>query len=124
MTSSATERASPYGRRLCWGFLTIVLAVLVAYVTSYCVISHRGVKDAAAEGRPAFFYVSSDQYYSSPTGRELHFRLLLLYAPLNWIDRTIFGGVPAARGGIRKLTACSQPYDPTVAQKGIRQNLI
>ncbi len=58
--------------------------------------------EAATEGRPAFYYVRSDEYYS-PVGRELHFRLLWLYAPLNWIDTTFFGGMPAARGGIHRL---------------------
>ena len=104
MTSSTTETASPHGRRLRWGFLAIILAILIAYVISYCMISHRGVKEAVAEGRPAFYYVSSDEYCHSATGRKMHFRLSRLYAPLNWIDTTFLGGMPVVRGGIRKLT--------------------
>jgi len=102
---STTETSHLYGRWLLrWGILALVAMPLIAYIASYYLLSRRGVAEAAAQGMPGFYYVSLDRYYHSPTGREVHHRLLLLYAPLNWIDTTLFGGLPAARGGVEKLT--------------------
>lgn len=108
MMNSIIVSAHPHRRRWLWGLLAATLTVLIAYVTSYCVVRHRGLQEATAEGRPAFFYVSRDQYYHSATGRATHFRLLFIYAPLNWIDTTFLGGLPASRGGVEKLTGCKQ----------------
>ena len=87
------------------GLWSVIFLALIAYIVSYYVISRRGMAEASANNSNLFFYVSWKEYSSDdPNGRRTHARLLCLYAPLNWIDVKFFGGMPAARGGIWKLS--------------------
>ena len=73
----------------------VVLAfsiALVLYVGSYYYLSRKGMREAAAmhmEG--CFFYTRLDEI---PDKKNLavHFFCVPLFAPINWIDRTFFGG--------------------------------
>lgn len=74
------------------------LAVLLAaYVGSYYHLSRRGMREAREYNMQGFLYVPADEVFKT---RDLsgHYRRARLYAPLNWLDRTLFGGPGPVRG--------------------------
>lgn len=87
----------------------LIFSVLASYVGSYYRLSRRGMAEAAAvleaEG---FFYVPLDELFAS---RDLtrHSWLTTLYAPLNWIDRKLFGGDGPAGGIMFHLSYSIHP---------------
>ena len=68
--------------------LFIVLPLLIAYVGSYAYLSRRGVQEVETWGFRFFFYVPLDD----PDLRKNDLTKQDLYAPLNWIDRTLLNG--------------------------------
>jgi hypothetical protein len=78
-----------------------VLALTLAYAGSYCELRRRGMRDEFYQYGTGFTYVPFKECMSNDrtaSGRAIarHYRLLTWYAPLNWIDRRIFGGPPPA----------------------------
>jgi hypothetical protein len=71
--------------------LIVALAALVfSYVGSYYRLSRRGMREAALCNMPGFCYVP---YLEAPECENVsrHYALVIWYAPLNWLDRTLLG---------------------------------
>jgi hypothetical protein len=71
--------------------LRVVLAAFVlAYLGSYYRLSRRGLREAAEYGLAGFLYVP---YQEAAEHEDLsrHYVLMTWYAPLNWLDRSLFG---------------------------------
>jgi hypothetical protein len=76
----------------------IVVAVssfVLAYVGSYYRLSRRGMLEATEYGVPGFLYVPIEEA-SASEDLSRHYAFAMAYAPLNWIDRNIFGAPPPA----------------------------
>jgi hypothetical protein len=71
--------------------------LLVPYVGSYYHLSRRGMREAKAYNMQGFLYVPANEVFET---RDLsgHYRRMRLYSPLNWLDRTLFGGHGPVRG--------------------------
>jgi len=81
--------------RLRWGrilALFVVLPLLIAYVGSYTYLSRRGMREAETWGFKFFFYIPLDDPDVVKNELIKQSRLVTFYAPLNWIDRTLFNG--------------------------------
>jgi hypothetical protein len=88
---SAPEVGTPRASR--WpGLLALaaVLALFDGYVGSYYHLSRRGMREAKVYGMKGFLYVPAQQPFAE---RDLsrHDTLARLYAPLNLVDRALFG---------------------------------
>lgn len=66
-------------------------ALLFAYVESYRRLSRRGVREAADYGIAGFLYVPCADA-AADKNLDRHYALTLFYAPLNAVDRALFGG--------------------------------
>ena len=78
--------------RLWLSLLTLVVALLlVLYVGSYYNLSRRGMQEARAYHMHGFLYVPADEVFATRDLSQHYFRVRL-YAPLNWLDQTLFGG--------------------------------
>jgi hypothetical protein len=73
------------------GFI-VLLPLLVAYVGSYVHLSRRGMREAQMSGLKFYFYVPLEEVAASRGNVPRHYRLVEVYRPINWIDRTFFGG--------------------------------
>jgi hypothetical protein len=76
------------------------LALLLgAYVGSYYHLSRRGMREAKEYNMKGFLYAPANEVFET---RDLsgHYFRMRLYAPLNWLDRTLFGG----HGPVRHIT--------------------
>jgi hypothetical protein len=85
-------------RRRLWLLLVLIVTFLfVPYVGSYYHLSRRGMEEAKAYHMKGFLYVPADEAF---TRRDLsqHYFLMRLYAPLNWLDQTLFGSDGPVRG--------------------------
>ena len=70
----------------------VALAALVfSYAASYYHLSRRGMDEAAQCGMPGFLYVTLDQARESEAV-SCHYALMVWYAPINWLDRTLLKG--------------------------------
>jgi len=81
-----------------WLLLTLAVAcLLVLYVCSYYHLSRRGMHEARAYHMHGFLYVSAAEVFAT---RDLsqHYSRVRFYAPLNWLDQTLFGGDGPVRG--------------------------
>lgn len=68
----------------------LVLALfLFAYVTSYLVLSHRGRVEATLLGIEGFYYLPLQDSRAFEIGNT---SLVILYLPINAVDRFVFGG--------------------------------
>jgi hypothetical protein len=65
--------------------------LLVPYVGSYYHLSRRGMREAKEYNMKGFLYVPANEVFETGDLSEHDFRMRL-YAPLNWLDRTLFGG--------------------------------
>ena len=84
--------------------LGVVLASLLAsYVGSYYRLSRRGLAEAREVDAEGFFYVPMDDVFASQDLSE-HYRRAWFFAPVNWIDRHLFGGPAPAVEPTWKLT--------------------
>ena len=72
-------------------------ALLVVYVGSYVHLSRRGVAEAAEYGMEGFLYVPADQVFATKDLSQ-HYFFCKVYAPINWVDRALFGGPDPVRG--------------------------
>jgi hypothetical protein len=71
--------------------------LLAAYVGSYTYLVRRGVREARIFHMAGFLYVPAEEAFASKDLSSHYFRMGL-YAPLNWVDRTLFGGMGPVRG--------------------------
>jgi hypothetical protein len=65
--------------------------LLVPYVGSYYHLSRRGMREAKVCGLKGFLYAPANEVFETRDLSRHYFRMRL-YAPLNWLDRTLFGG--------------------------------
>lgn len=70
-------------------FLCVVFGLLFAYAGSYYRLSRRGMREATEYDMEGFFYAPSDDIFATHDMTQ-HFRLMIFYAPANWIDQTLF----------------------------------
>ena len=80
--------------------LLLVAGILVAaclYVGSYCRLSREGMREAKEFELEGFLYVPFDEAAATEDLTK-HHQLASFYAPLNWIDRTIFGADGPTKG--------------------------
>ena len=71
--------------------IVVVSALGMKYVASYYSSSRRGMREASALGLEGFLYVPFDDVKRA-TDLTHHHHLVTFYAPLNWLDRQVFGG--------------------------------
>lgn len=79
----------------------VVAAVVAAYVGSYYRLSRRGSHQL--EGMGWFLYIPIEDA-SASRDMSWHNALYVFYAPANWIDRHCFGGKPAVRDAMWRLS--------------------
>lgn len=78
--------------------LVAMLSLALAYVGSYYRLSRRGMSEAQVYGIPGFVYVPADEVIASVPNAAFsqamlrHQRLYWFFVPLNWLDRSLFGG--------------------------------
>jgi hypothetical protein len=89
------QEPAPPNRRLQISMRRLVVLVglsslLLVYVESYRRLSHRGMREAQEFGIAGFLYVPFAEAAASEDLTR-HYALATFYAPLNWIDRAIFG---------------------------------
>ena len=73
-----------------WVALAAALVLLFGYVSSYYQLSRRGMREAKAMNMRGFLYVPvKDALTTQDLTR--HHRLAQFYAPVNWLDREVFG---------------------------------
>jgi hypothetical protein len=84
-----------------WGrifALVVVLPLILSYVGSYAYLSRRGMREAETWGFRFFFYVPLGDPDLRKGDLTRQMRFVSFYAPLNWIDRTFFGGTHPCTG--------------------------
>jgi len=87
--------------------LVATLSLALAYVGSYYRLSRRGMSEALVYGIPGFVYVPAEEVIASVPNAAFrramlrNHRLYWLFAPLNKLDRSLYGGKPAACGLMR-----------------------
>jgi len=104
--------------RLRWGrilALIIALPLFLAYVGSYAYLSRRGMREAEKSGLKFFFYVPLDDPALRRNDLRKQGQLVTLFSPLNWIDRTFFGGTHPCTGVT--LTLAGKPAEEQVVIK-------
>jgi hypothetical protein len=74
-----------------------LMAVVMAYVSSYYRLSRRGMREAPEYGIPGFLYVPVEEA-ARHQDLSKHYALRIFYAPLNWLDRSILGAPPPGGG--------------------------
>ena len=72
-------------------YATVLASLLASYVGSYYRLSRRGMAEAAEYDMVSFLYVPAAEVFTSKD-LSRHYLLCRLYAPLNWVDRVVFGG--------------------------------
>jgi hypothetical protein len=83
-----------------WLLVTLVVGLLLGvYVGTYYHLSRRGMQEARKYHLAGFLYVPAEEVFTTKDLSRHHFRAGL-YAPLNWLDRTFFGGT----GPVRSIT--------------------
>jgi len=91
MTTSPNQR-----RRFQFSLRTMLLVVLLlsilfSYVGSYYRLSRRGMREAAQYNSEWFLYVPAEEVFATEDLTQHHLRAWF-FAPVNWIDRHLFGG--------------------------------
>jgi hypothetical protein len=87
----ASREEAVSNRRRFWLLLTLIVTfLLVPYVGSYYHLSRRGMEEAKAYHMHGFLYVPAEEAFSKRDLSEHYFRMRV-YAPLNWLDQTLFG---------------------------------
>jgi hypothetical protein len=87
--------------RLGFRGFAIFLLLLMAYMGSYYHLSRRGMKEARRYHLAGFLYVPADEVFTTRDLSLHHFRTRL-YAPMNWLDQTLF----KSSGPVRSITWC------------------
>ncbi|AGA24738.1 hypothetical protein Sinac_0290 [Singulisphaera acidiphila DSM 18658] len=70
--------------------IVIVCSLMFTYAGSYYRLSRRGMHQAQEFGLPGFLYVPFEDAAASEN-LTWHYTLATFYAPINWIDRAVFG---------------------------------
>jgi hypothetical protein len=80
-------------RRLSTGLsiILVVAAFLTVYVGAYVVLSRRGYAEAQRYGLKGFYYVP---YEPTPRCERMHAACVVVFMPLNAIDRILGTGRP------------------------------
>jgi hypothetical protein len=81
-----------------------LMAVVMAYVSSYYRLSRRGMREAPEYGVPGGFLYVPFEEAARHHDLSRHYALRIFYAPLNWLDRTILGAPPPAGGILWRLS--------------------
>jgi hypothetical protein len=81
----------------------LLVGVLVFYTSSYYFLSRRGMNEAATYGMDGFLYVPAADVFATENLSGHHSRCRI-YAPLNWLDRTMFGGPTPVTGIMFRLS--------------------
>src|SRR4051794_14306942 len=88
---SATEGIGVRKRKKLVLALTLLL---IAYVSSYLWLSRRGYAEADQHGMAGFYYLFPE---NTDAWRSKNYGCVLLFSPLNWVDRALgFGRFPAS----------------------------
>jgi len=82
--------------------LVFAWALILSYVGSYYRLSRRGMREAVDYGSPSFLYISAEEC-ARPENDARHYARAILYAPLNWLDRKVFG-VPGPNACLMRLS--------------------
>jgi hypothetical protein len=69
----------------------VLWALLLLYVGSYDHLSQRGMREAKQYNMKGFYYESVEEVVAKGGDLSRHEALMRLYAPLNWLDRKLFG---------------------------------
>src|SRR5436309_2778661 len=88
---------SPRWRRA-RALLTVIGLFLVVYVGTYYRLSRRGMAEAEAAGMPYFFYCPLSDVSPYQNFPRQHRLSLVVFDPLNQLDRTYFGRGMPCRG--------------------------
>jgi hypothetical protein len=86
--TSSTRRLRISLRKLI--ILVALSSLPLAYVGSYYRLSRRGIQEGQEYGIDGFLFVPFVEAAASQSLTR-HYALATFYAPLNWIDRMIFG---------------------------------
>ena len=81
------------GRRLA---LAVVLVLFAVYVGTYYHASRRGMREAKQFNMCGFLYVPAEEVFARQD-LSRHYAMAQIYAPLNWVDREVFGADGPAR---------------------------
>jgi hypothetical protein len=89
----AEDPAAPRMTRRRWIILHVAVILLIAYVSSYFYVSRQRFREYQGQ-LPGFLYVSLESLRKDPEGhwRVKHTLLAYFYAPINTLDRDVFGG--------------------------------
>jgi hypothetical protein len=82
----------------------VIAALGLAYVGSYYQLSRRGIREAADYGIDGFLYGPAAEAVARQDYPPWHHALTLGYAPLNWLDRKLFGAPSPASGIMWRLS--------------------
>jgi hypothetical protein len=77
--------------------------LVFAYIGSYYRVSRQGMHEAAEYGIEGILYVPFKEA-SAEECLARHYALAIVYAPLNWLDRKIFGAPGPALCFMSRLT--------------------
>jgi hypothetical protein len=89
-------KSSPPNLKAGLAILAVLLAVL-AYGGTYWWLRDRGLRDAENWGIKGFYYVPVIAGDISDESMQRHLRLVVVFAPANWIDQLLVAGpLPAA----------------------------
>ena len=83
-----TSSVAKFRRRLVW--LPVVLVLALCYVAGYYHLSRHGLAEAAPLGVEGFLYMPLDEAVASKNLSQ-HYLLSSIFAPLNLLDRQLFG---------------------------------
>ena len=68
----------------------VVVSLLMAYVSSYYRLSRRGMREAEPIALGGILYISIAEWERTHDLSQ-HYSLMRFYAPLNYLDRQLFG---------------------------------
>jgi len=79
----------------------LVVVLLTVYLASYLVLSRRGYREADAWNMNSFYYFTPED---TDIWRHTNFGCVLLFSPLNLIDRALGIGRPPASEPLWRLS--------------------
>lgn len=79
-----------------WIVLHVVLILLIAYVSSYFLISRLRWQEAMTYRSPGFLYVPAERVFKEPeeSWLRVHYGLAFFYWPINILHREFGGPAP------------------------------
>jgi hypothetical protein len=70
----------------------VLMCLTACYVGSYCYLSRRGMREAKTYGITGFLYVPTEEAFRTREDLARHHARARFYAPLNCLDKALFGG--------------------------------